>query len=125
MRELGYVEGQNIAYEYRYGEGAPDRLATAAAELVQRPVDLIATYGTPAAEAAKEATTTLATRGLVMAGNAHDSRRHAKDCLRLASKMQHEQSRKILLKIAETWRQIAEEQAAWPVAEPPKLAERD
>jgi ABC transporter substrate binding protein len=30
LRELGYVEGQNIAYEYRYGEGAPDRLATAA-----------------------------------------------------------------------------------------------
>ena len=61
-----------------------------------------------------------------MAGNAHESRRHAKDCLRLASKMQHEQSRKILLKIAETWRQIADkEQAAWPVAEPPKQAERD
>src|SRR5258707_8607132 len=35
LRELGYVEGQNIAYEYRYGEGAPDRLATAAAELVR------------------------------------------------------------------------------------------
>src|SRR5439155_10585339 len=32
LRELGYVEGQNIAYEYRYGEGAPDRLATVAAE---------------------------------------------------------------------------------------------
>src|SRR5438876_10322036 len=42
LRELGYVEGQNIAYEYRYGEGAPDRLATVAAELVRRPVDLIA-----------------------------------------------------------------------------------
>src|SRR5499427_11055461 len=59
LRELGYVEGQNIAYEYRYGEGAPDRLATAAAELVRRPVDLIATYGTPATHAAKEATTTI------------------------------------------------------------------
>jgi ABC-type uncharacterized transport system substrate-binding protein len=51
LRELGYVEGQNLAYEYRYGEGAPDRLATVAAELVHRPVDLIATYGTPATEA--------------------------------------------------------------------------
>ena len=30
LHELGYVEGQNIAYEYRYGDGAPDRLATAA-----------------------------------------------------------------------------------------------
>src|SRR6266480_5176076 len=55
LRELGYVEGQNIAYEYRYGEGAPDRLATVAAEFV-RPVDLIATYGTQATHAAKEAT---------------------------------------------------------------------
>jgi putative ABC transport system substrate-binding protein len=59
LRELGYVEGQNIAYEYRYGEGTPDRLATAAAELVRRPVDLIATYGTPATHAAKEATATI------------------------------------------------------------------
>src|SRR2546430_16953259 len=56
LRELGYVEGQNIAYEYRYGEGAPDRLATAPAELVRRPVDLIATYGPPATHAAKQAT---------------------------------------------------------------------
>jgi putative tryptophan/tyrosine transport system substrate-binding protein len=59
LRELGYVEGQNIAYEYRYGEGAPDRLATVAAELVRRPVDLIATYGTQATHAAKEATATM------------------------------------------------------------------
>src|SRR6266567_1197799 len=59
LRDLGYVEGQNIAYEYRYGEGAPDRLATVAAELVRRPVDLIATYGTPATYAAKEATATI------------------------------------------------------------------
>src|SRR5215468_2099619 len=59
LRELGYVEGQNIAYEYRYGDGAPNRLATAAAELVRRPVDLIATYGTPATHAAKEATATI------------------------------------------------------------------
>jgi putative tryptophan/tyrosine transport system substrate-binding protein len=59
LRELGYVEGQNIAYEYRYGEGAPDRLATVAAELVRLPVDLIATYGTLATYAAKEATATI------------------------------------------------------------------
>src|SRR5262249_19041687 len=59
LRGLGYIEGQNIAYEYRYGEGAPDRLATVAAELVRRPVDLIATYGTPATYAAKEATATI------------------------------------------------------------------
>ena len=59
LRELGYVQGQNIAYEYRYGEGAPDRLAAVAAELVRRPVDVIATYGTPPTQAAKEATATI------------------------------------------------------------------
>jgi ABC-type uncharacterized transport system substrate-binding protein len=59
LRELGYVEGQNIAYEYRYGEGAPHRLAIVAEELVRRPVDLIATYGTAATYAAKEATATI------------------------------------------------------------------
>jgi putative ABC transport system substrate-binding protein len=59
LRDLGYVEGQNIAYEYRYGEGAPDRLATVAAELARRPVDLIATYGTQATHAAKQATATI------------------------------------------------------------------
>ena len=59
LRELGYVEGQNVAYEYRYGEGSPDRLAQVAAELVRRPVDLIATFGTPPTHAAKEATATI------------------------------------------------------------------
>jgi putative ABC transport system substrate-binding protein len=59
LRELGYVEGQNIAYEYRYGEGAPDRLAVVAAELVRRPVDVIATFGTPPTQAAKEATASI------------------------------------------------------------------
>jgi putative tryptophan/tyrosine transport system substrate-binding protein len=59
LRELGYIEGQTIPYEYRYGEGAPDRLATVADELVRRPVDLISTYGTRATYAAKEATATI------------------------------------------------------------------
>src|SRR4051794_9206425 len=59
LRELGYVEGRNVAYEYRYGEGAPDRLAQVAAELARRPVDVIATFGTPPTYAAKEATTTI------------------------------------------------------------------
>src|ERR1700730_7983635 len=49
LRELGYVEGQNIAYEYRYGDGAPDRLATAPAGRGRRPVGLLAPYGTPGA----------------------------------------------------------------------------
>jgi putative tryptophan/tyrosine transport system substrate-binding protein len=59
LRDLGYLEGQNIAFEYRYGNGAPERLAEAAAELVRRSVDLIATYGTPSTSAAKQATTTI------------------------------------------------------------------
>jgi putative ABC transport system substrate-binding protein len=59
LRELGYTEGETVNYEYRYSEGAPDRLATAVGELVRRPVDLIATFGTPATEAAKAATTTV------------------------------------------------------------------
>jgi ABC-type uncharacterized transport system substrate-binding protein len=59
LRELGYVEGQSVNYEYRYSEGVPDRLATVVGELVRRPVDLIATYGTPPTEAAKAATTTI------------------------------------------------------------------
>ena len=59
LRELGYVEGQSINYEYRYSEGVPDRLAAAVDELVRRPVDLIAAYGTPPIEAAKAATTTI------------------------------------------------------------------
>jgi hypothetical protein len=46
LRELGYIEGQNIALPL--WRGAPDRLATVAAELVRHPVDLIARYGTPA-----------------------------------------------------------------------------
>ena len=45
LRNLGYVEGQNIIFEYRYAEGQPERLAIAAAELVRVPVDVIATYG--------------------------------------------------------------------------------
>src|SRR5499426_3009163 len=59
LRDLGYLEGQNIAFDYAYGDGVPERLAEAAAALVRRPVDVIATYGTPATFAAKQATTTI------------------------------------------------------------------
>jgi putative tryptophan/tyrosine transport system substrate-binding protein len=58
LRELGYVEGETVNYEYRYSEGAPDRLVDVMGELIRRPVDLIATFGTPPTEAAKAATTT-------------------------------------------------------------------
>jgi ABC-type uncharacterized transport system substrate-binding protein len=56
LRDLGYLEGSNIAFDYAYGDGVPERLAEAAAALVRRPVDVIATYGTPASFAAKQAT---------------------------------------------------------------------
>ncbi len=59
LRELGYMEGQNIAFESRWAEVRFDRLPTLAGELVRLRVDLIATGGTPAARAAKEATTTI------------------------------------------------------------------
>jgi putative ABC transport system substrate-binding protein len=59
LRDLGYLEGGNIAFDYEYGDGVPERLAEAAAALVRRPVDVIATYGTPASLAAKQATTTI------------------------------------------------------------------
>jgi ABC-type uncharacterized transport system substrate-binding protein len=59
LRDLGYLEGQNIAFDYAYGEGVPERLGEAAEALVRRPVDVIATYGTPASFAAKQATPTI------------------------------------------------------------------
>ncbi len=58
-RELGYVEGQNIALETRWAEGKAERLPALAAELVRLKVDLIVAVGTAAAHAAKEATTTI------------------------------------------------------------------
>src|SRR6516225_10636175 len=59
LREFGYVEGESLNYEYRYSEGVPDRLAAVVGELIRRPVDLIAAYGTPPVEAAKAARTTI------------------------------------------------------------------
>jgi putative ABC transport system substrate-binding protein len=43
LRDLGRLEGQNVAFDYRYGDGVPERLDEAAAQLVRRPVDVIAT----------------------------------------------------------------------------------
>lgn len=56
LRELNYIEGKNIAFEYRRADGTPDRLAAAARELAQVPVNVIAVYGTPAAQAARQVT---------------------------------------------------------------------
>ncbi len=59
LRELGYVEGQNIAIEHRSAEGKWERLPDLAAELVRLKVDVIVTVGTPPALAAKQATRTI------------------------------------------------------------------
>jgi len=59
LRELGWVEGQNIAMEYRFAEGRYDRLPDLAAELVRLRVDLIVAVPTAAAVAAKNATATI------------------------------------------------------------------
>jgi len=60
LRELGYVEGQNIAIEYRYADFKPDRAAALAAELVRLNLDVIVSVGGPIpATAAKRATTTI------------------------------------------------------------------
>jgi putative ABC transport system substrate-binding protein len=56
MRELGYVEGQSIRYEFRSDQGQIGRLPELAAELVRLKVDVIVTWFTPAAQAAKGAT---------------------------------------------------------------------
>ena len=59
LGETGYVEGQNLAIEYRWAAGQYDRLAAMAADLVGRKVDLIAAFGPPPARAAKDATSTI------------------------------------------------------------------
>ena len=58
LRDLGYVEGRNLVIEYRSAEGRPERLPALAAELVALEVDVIVTPSTPAALAAKQATST-------------------------------------------------------------------
>ncbi len=59
LRELGYVEGQNVVTEYRWSEGRDERLAELAADLVRLNVAVIVTAGAPAARAAKAATSTI------------------------------------------------------------------
>ena len=59
LGELGYLEGKNFVIEYRSAEGRDERFVDLAAELIRLNVDLIVTRGTPAALAAKQATTTV------------------------------------------------------------------
>jgi putative tryptophan/tyrosine transport system substrate-binding protein len=59
LRELGYVEGRNLAIDYRSADGRSDRFADLAAGLVRDKVDVIVTRGTPAVMAAKDATASI------------------------------------------------------------------
>src|SRR5215471_21602719 len=67
LRELGYVEGQNLVIEDRYAEGSQERLRDLAAELVRLPVDVLVAEGAAATRAAQHATRTIP---IVMAATA-------------------------------------------------------
>ena len=70
LRDLGYIDGQNIAIEYRYAEGKRDRLPELAAELVRLKIDIIVVAGgTTPVRAAKNATKTIP---IVMTGGGLD-----------------------------------------------------
>jgi putative ABC transport system substrate-binding protein len=66
LRDLGYVEGQNLVMAYRYGEGKAERLREVAAELVQLPVDVLVAVGASGTRGAQRATRTIP---IVMTGN--------------------------------------------------------
>src|SRR6266550_9343657 len=67
LHELGYLEGQNIAIERRNGDWKLDRLPVLAAELVKLSVEIIVAWSTPAAQAAKQATSSIPIVAAVMA----------------------------------------------------------
>jgi hypothetical protein len=105
LKENGYVEGLNVAVEYRYAERQIDRLPVLAADLVRRRVAVIAAAGTTAALVAKATTTTIpivfgsggdpVKLGLVASLNRCRNRRHRFNALALA---RHHQTQAIIPK---------------------------
>jgi putative ABC transport system substrate-binding protein len=72
LRELGYIEGRNIAFERKFADGDASRLGELAQELVEHRVDAIVALATPAVRAAKKATTTIPIVGIGMADPVED-----------------------------------------------------
>src|SRR6516165_8129085 len=72
LRELGYIEGQNIAIEREFGGANADRLRELAAELVKRGVNLIVAFSTTAARPAKQATSVIPIVGIAIADPVED-----------------------------------------------------
>jgi len=72
LSDLGYTDGQNITFERRFGESNPDRLRLAAAELVERQVDVIVAQSTTAARPAKQATSLIPIVAIGMADPVED-----------------------------------------------------
>jgi putative ABC transport system substrate-binding protein len=66
LRELGYIEGKNLRVEARWAEGRYDRLPALMREVLERDVDVLVTYSTPATIAAKNATSTTPIVGVVI-----------------------------------------------------------
>src|SRR5215468_8002013 len=56
LRELGWIDGRNVVVDYRWADGRPERMTEIAAEFVRMRADIIVTGGTPAVQAAREAT---------------------------------------------------------------------
>ena len=66
LRELGYIEGQNLVVETRWADGRPERLPALMKEVIERDVDVLVTWSTSAAIAAKDATITIPIVAAVM-----------------------------------------------------------